>query len=123
MAHTLTRSQLTALTELHRGGERNANGRIRRATATALTDAGLARWDGGQRIVPAVHTYANGFGSWHAVVPAAVDRPAVVAAAIIRGELQARGTVDPRRVRVEVDPGTVSHPAHGVTSLTYREKA
>ena len=48
-------------------------------------------------------TWADGFGVWHAFVPYGTAKPATVAAAMIREEINARQGHQVRRVRVEQD--------------------
>lgn len=49
------------------------------------------------------YAYADGFGTWHAVIPANVDNPEKVARRIIRDELDIRGERG-RGYRVKVRP-------------------
>ncbi|MDF2506325.1 MAG: hypothetical protein K0Q52_184 [Microbacterium sp.] len=52
------------------------------------------------------YAYADGFGTWHAVIPAGRDNPERIARALIRDELDMRGERGPGyRVRVKPEPG------------------
>lgn len=51
------------------------------------------------------YAYADGFGTWHAVLPAGTPEPAKVAQRMIRDELDARGALGKGyRVRVKPEP-------------------
>lgn len=114
MAHTLTRSQLVALTELHRGARVSSTGAGRtyaRPNLRTLERLHLLQWDRtGAAAAPLLQPWADGFGIWRVVIPEGIDNPAAVARAVILGELQARGTVDPRRVRVVLEIGRDAAP-------------
>lgn len=48
------------------------------------------------------YAYADGYGKWHAVIPADRDNPEKIARALIRDELDMRGERGPgHRVRVK----------------------
>jgi hypothetical protein len=92
----LTRTHLDALTELHLSGAlAPADHAYRRATLDALVVARVASYDVYSRVYrPTIHTYADGYGLWHAVVPYTVARhegaSRRIARAVIAGEVWAR---------------------------------
>jgi len=87
---TLTRTQLAALTELHRAGvlvyPRRAHG-TRHATLNALLWAGLARMSGYRGdLYPSCPMWIDDAGAWVVILPDGLDDPAAVARAIARSD-------------------------------------
>lgn len=108
----MTRAQLAALVRVHREGSVSVYrppappGAVTFGTGSSLVARGAAAWgrdlEGSLTIVPVVHTWADGFGWWHAEAP-----DAATARAAIIGEILARDAhASPRRIRVEHVSGT-----------------
>jgi hypothetical protein len=98
---TLTRAQLAALTTLHRDGALSRAPQTHSATRRALLAASLASVGGGE-LVPAVDTWADAWGKWHATLPPGLGNPAAVGRAVIVGEIAARQG-QPVRARLALD--------------------